>query len=100
MSVKNFNYTNSKGETKNHTVFLLSETPDYLMGIDVDALVTEEKNKDIVYNELVKILGKREPTQYQTLAESKSLEKKPIEGFDKSWFRAFRNFKKSNIKES
>lgn len=32
--LKTFIYKNSKGEVNKHTVYVLSETPDYLMGID------------------------------------------------------------------
>lgn len=49
------------------------------------------------FNNMSKVFENREPTQYQSLQESRSGEKKPIEGFDESWIKAFRNFKKSGI---
>lgn len=232
-SIKKFNYTNSRGESKEHDVFVLSETPDYLMGIDGNSLmktIIDKNDKDLkgskshsvwgekdylsvifqddgnnhivfakpfnliekrktlekelskkdvnfykflifyrnddkpidmvlfnkifekynidngtdlvndlddfnaddssefflftrdlnwfsyaarkeyipipgweemlkTYEAITKVFENREPTQYQSLQESRSGEKKPIEGFDQEWFKAFRNFKKSGIKE-
>lgn len=37
--VKTFMYTNSKGETKPHVIAVTSETPDYLMGIDIKKVI-------------------------------------------------------------
>lgn len=48
-SLRSFNYTNSKGETHWHAVYALSETPDYLMGIDANKaleLVVDKYDKD------------------------------------------------------
>lgn len=55
------------------------------------------KEIESLYDGLKNIFEYREPTQYQSLQESRSSEKKPIEGFDESWMKAFRNFKKSGI---
>lgn len=49
VSLRKFNYTNSKGEKHSHIVYALSETPDYLMGIDVNKaleLVVDKHDKD------------------------------------------------------
>lgn len=49
VSLRKFNYTNSKGEKHSHIVYVLSETPEYLMGIDVNKaleLVVDKKDKD------------------------------------------------------
>lgn len=49
ISLRKFNYTNSKGEKHAHIVYALSETPDYLMGIDANKaleLVVDKNDKD------------------------------------------------------
>lgn len=49
VSLRKFNYTNSRGEKHAHAVYALSETPDYLMGIDVNKaleLVVDKNDKD------------------------------------------------------
>lgn len=49
VSLRQFNYTNSKGEKNEHSIFALSETPDYLMGIDINKaleLVIDANDKD------------------------------------------------------
>lgn len=50
------------------------------------------------YEKMQEVLLNRDPTQYQSLQESRAASKKPIEGFDKEWMKAFKNFKKSGIK--
>lgn len=186
--IKTFNYINSKGESKKHSVAVLSETPDYLMGIDLFSIIKKiidnedwfEKNfymlqnKKIVYksiidliqhciviqnemknvanysvleedvdvfyntvnedlcdttnlentekikhfnlldetnpipnffkakdeyNKIISVFKFREPTIYKDLKESRSAEKKPIEGFDNEWMKSFKNFKKSGIQK-
>lgn len=185
--IKSFNYTNSKGETKKHIVAVLSETPEYLLGIDlgsvVHKIIEDEKwfdnlymcpedkglelkniidliqhynliqheietikdfslySKDVdvfykedhtpikdvknlseeslecfdlinetetipnflkaknEYNKIVGLFKNRESTKYNDLKESRSAEKKPIEGFDNEWMKSFKNFKKSGIQK-
>lgn len=185
--IKSFNYTNSKGETKKHIVAVISETPDYLMSLDlgsvVHKIIEDEKwfdnfymiqnnkveSKDIVdlihqynlitneietvkdysvnsdditvfynenhtsisnsdnlkgsenikhfdllgesetipnfikakneYNKIIDVFKNRESIKYNDLKESRSTEKKPIEGFDNEWMKSFKNFKKSGIQK-
>lgn len=50
------------------------------------------------YEKMQEVLLNRDPTQYQSLQESRAASKKPIEGFNEEWMKAFKNFKKSRIK--
>lgn len=185
--IKTFDYTNSKGESKKHIIAVLSETPDYLMGIDLASVVhkiigneewfdhfymIQDKkiiHKDVIdliqqynvisnemknianysvleedvnifysdasdyiydirnlenkenikhfnlldetnpipnffkakdeYNKIVNLFRYREPTVYKDLKESRSAEKKLIEGFNNEWMKSFKNFKKSGIQK-
>lgn len=40
--LKTFTYKNSKGEVNKHTVYVLSETPDHLMGIDALSVLKKD----------------------------------------------------------
>lgn len=98
--IQSFKYQSSKGEIKERLVAVISETPDYLLGLEINNIlnpiedsVIKEETKKRIYS----IFENRKVTFYTDLKSSRLSEKTGIEGFDESWMKAFRNFKKVNI---
>lgn len=98
--IKSFKYKNSKGEIKDYIIGVLSETPDYMMGIDINSLLNTIEDSIIrenTKNKIYKILENSSVSFYNNLKESRFSEKKPIKGFESDWMKFFKNFKKINL---
>lgn len=98
--IQSFKYKNSKGEIKERLVAVLSETPDYLLGLEINNIlnpIEDSKVKEETKKRIYSMFENRKVTFYTDLKSSRLSEKTVIEGFDNSWMKAFRNFKKVNI---
>lgn len=86
--VKEFNY-NSKGEVRRRKVFVLHENEQYLEGLDLAYLTTDEGKK---VQETLKdhVVGDIPP---------KGTKSPPVEGYDPEWNKAWRRFKKVSFLE-
>lgn len=81
--IKEFSYTSSKG-TRDRKIFVIKENDNYLEGIDLSLLTTEDADFITSTYKDFKPLTSRE-------------DKVELEGFNPAWNQAYRQFSKSKI---